>query len=403
MKEEKTTFERLIEPLEQSLTEIEAKRPIHHRESLTFSLFVKLLIYYFTQGIGSGRLLITDLGVTAPELKLPQVARSTFFEAFKRFPVEWFAILTSTLLEKLTWLEIPELKSLGKLYCVDGSLFPALARMTWAEYKTSCNALRLHLVFDLNHLLPVHIFVGSGNSNEKTVLKQLLETGVTYIADRGYVCFDLLADIVSQQADFVFRMKSNLSYCLLEEFQVTLPLSVSHFFCQVSDQKVSLKNATGHSPYRLISFWIDDEPFFLLTSRFDLTTFQVILIYGYRWQIELMFRFLKRSFNGLHLLTTSKPGITIQFYLLLIVALLQLHLKQSCALACDTLEMTDTAFDDISVADCFVSQHNHALFLATVGDKLHRFWKVGLHWLQTLRNLLTKPFNLAVVEALGRL
>lgn len=403
MKEEQSTYERLIEPLEQALAEIEAKRPIHHRESLSLSVFVKLLVYYFTQGIGSGRLLITDLGITAPELNLPQVARSTFFDAFNRFPSKWFATLTKNLLEQLTWLEIPELKNLGKLYCVDGSLFPAVQKMAWAEYKKTCNALRLHLVFDVNHLLPVHIFVGSGNSNEKTVLKQLLETGVTYIADRGYVCFDLLAEIVTKQAYFVFRMKANLSYQGLADLPVSLPSSVSHFFEQVTDQKVSLKNAKGHSPYRLITFYLQDEAFLILSNRFDLTTFQVIVLYGYRWQIELMFRVLKRSFTGLHLLTTSKSGVTIQFYLLLIVALLQLHLKQSCALACDCLDTDDTPFDDTAVADRFVAQANRSLFFATVGDKLHRFWKIGLHWMQTLRNLLTKPFNHTVIEALGRL
>lgn len=403
MKEEQTTFERLIAPLEQSIAEIEAKRRVHHRESLSFRVFVKLLIYYFTQGIGSGRLLITDLGVRAPELNLPQVARSTFFDAFERFPVKWFASLTNSLLDKISWLEIPELRSLGKLYCVDGSLFPALMKMAWAEYKTSCNALRLHLVFDVNLMLPVHIFVGSGNSNEKTVLKNLLEAGVTYIADRGYVCFDLLSDIVSQQAYFVFRQKSNLSYCLLEELTVSLPSSVSHFFCQLTDQKVSLKNATGHAPYRLISFCIENEPFLLLTNRFDLSTFQVIMLYGYRWQIELMFRFLKRTFNGLHLLSTSKSGVTIQFYILLIVALLQLHLKQACVLACESLELTETTFDDTAIADSFMSQVKPSFFLATVGDKLHRFWKISVHWLQTLRNLLTKPFNHAVIEILGHL
>lgn len=401
MEETKTTFEQLITPLEKSLEEIEADRTIHHKESLSFSVFVKLLIYYFTQGIGSGRLLITDLKVTAPDLNLPSVRRSTFFDAFNRFPAKWFRRLATRLLENVSWLEIPELKSLGKLYCVDGSLFPALLKMYWATYKTSCNAIRLHMVFDLNRKIPVHIFVGSGNSNEKAVLKQLLEAGVTYIADRGYVCFDLLAKIVKAQAHFVIRMKSNLSYLAIETLKVSVPQSVSHIFCQVTDQKVSLTNAIGHDPYRLITFWIDDTQFLILTNRFDLTTFQVIMLYGYRWQVELMFRFLKRTFNGLHLLTTSQNGVTIQFYILLIVSLLQLHLKQSCASVSQELDTTDADFDDEAIADRFVSVAKGQIFFATVGHNLHRFWYIGRHWLHTLRKLLTKPFDTSVIQALG--
>jgi hypothetical protein len=403
--EEMTTFERLMQPLRPALKYREDHRRIHHLETLSFTTFVTLLVYYFTQGIGSGRLLLTDV-VSAPEaLKLPVVARSTFFDAFKRFPVEWFAKLLMILLTSVAWKEIPELQTLGKLYCVDGSLFPALATMLWAEYQSQCNALRLHLVFDLNRMMAVQILVGSGNSNEKTALKQMLETGVTYIADRGYVSFPLLADIVLAGAYFVFRMKGNLKHTRVENLPVTLPECVSHIFNQVTDQKVKLTNATGKPVYRLVTFWIGSDQFLILTNRLDLTTFQIILIYAYRWQVELMFRFLKRTLNALHLLTTSQEGITIQFYILLVAALLQLHLKQFCVDACQQPDLLQTTSDplvnDTLIAERCVTVAQGRLFLATVGDKLHRYWKISAHWLQTLRNLLAQPFDHRAIYLLG--
>jgi len=42
-------------------------------------------------------------------------------------------------------------------------------------------------------------------------------------------------------------------------------------------------------------------------------------------------------------------------------------------------------------------------FLATVGEKLQRYWKISKHWLVTLRNYLAQPFGYHVVMALGRL
>jgi len=30
---------------------------------------------------------------------------------------------------------IPEIESLGVIYCIDGSLFPTMSSMLWAEYK----------------------------------------------------------------------------------------------------------------------------------------------------------------------------------------------------------------------------------------------------------------------------
>ncbi|MDR7476104.1 MAG: transposase [Armatimonadota bacterium] len=67
--------------------------------------------------------------------------------------------------------------------------------------------------------------------------------------------------------------------------------------------------------YRLVSFFVGRERYLILTNRLDLTPFQVILLYAYRWQVELIFRFLKRSLNGLHLLSQSQEGVTIHFYL----------------------------------------------------------------------------------------
>ena len=40
-------------------------------------------------------------------------------------------------------------------------------------------------------------------------------------------------------------------------------------------------------------------------------------------------------------------------------------------------------------------------FLATVGEKLHRYWKISIHWLVTLHNLLAQPFDRRVIRLLA--
>jgi len=256
--------------------------------------------------------LLTDALSAAPTLGLEKVSRSTFFDGFNRFPVVWFQMLLETVLAATTWQAIPELDALGQLYCVDGSLFPALTRMVWAEYKSKSRAVRLHLCFELNRMVAAQFLVDAGNSSERDALRQMLQAGVTYIADRGYVCFQLLADIVACEAHFVMRMKSNLICAVVETLTVELPEVVQHIFTQVSDQRVCLTSAAGQPIYRLVTFCVGSEKYLVLTDRLELTTFQVILLYAYRWQVELIFRFLKRTMTGLHLLSASKEGVTIQ-------------------------------------------------------------------------------------------
>jgi hypothetical protein len=411
-----TTFDQLMAPIMAKVAAIEDSRCVHHRESLTFTAFVRLLVYYFLTPTGSGRQLLTDVLSAAPALGLAKVSRSTFFDGFNRFPVVWFQMLLGTVLAATTWRPIPEMAALGQLYCIDGSLFPALTKMVWAEYKSKSRAVKLHLCFELNRMIAVQFLVEAGNSSEREALRQILQPGVTYIADRGYVCFQLLADIVAAGSHFVMRMKSNLVYTVVETLTVELPDAVSHLFTHVTDCRVRLTGADGQPIYRLVTFMVGSERYLILTDRLQLTTFQIILLYAYRWQIELLFRFLKRTLTGLHLLSSSKEGVTIQFYMLLTTALLQLRLKQTCVAAVEAdrspagaepVEVADSpATDTDTIAGLMVQPEmlrsaRGQTFLATVGAKLHRYWKIGIHWLITLRNLLARPFDMAVIQLLG--
>lgn len=403
-----TTFDELYAPIVDAVESIEEKRTPHHRESLSFALFVRILIYYFVNlPKSSGRQLITDLESVDPALKLHKVKKSTFFDAFNRFPVAWFMTLFAALLASIAWVSIPELAALGTLYCIDGSLFPALSNMVWAEYKENKYAFKLHLCFELNRMIPVSFMLEAGNSSERDALRQMLQAGVTYIADRGYVCFRLLADIVVAEAHFVMRMKSNLVYSVSETLTVDVPDAVRHIFTAITDERVCLTNAAGKPVYRLVTFQAGKETYLILTDRLDLSTFQVILLYAYRWQVELLFRFLKRTMNGLHLLSSSQEGVTIQFYMILCAALLQLHFKQQCVAAEEGLPPVATPDDEQTISGLMIQPNllrdaRGQTFLATVGSKLHRYWKISIHWLQTLRNLLARPFNRKVVMQLNR-
>ena len=102
-----TTFDMLFQPIKAFLERHERDHPPHHREKLHFEGFVRLLVYHFTKGCESGRQLLTDVSTAASELGLGEVKHSTFFDAFQRFPVVWFANLLSFLLTAVVWKAIP--------------------------------------------------------------------------------------------------------------------------------------------------------------------------------------------------------------------------------------------------------------------------------------------------------
>lgn len=126
-------------------------------------------------------------------------------------------------------------------------------------------------------MIPAHFLVDTGKSNEKKALLEMLKAGVTYIADRGYLSFPLLAAITAAKAFFIVRAKVNLVYQRVERLPVTLPDTVRHIFLHVTDQRVRLTNAKGKPIYRLVSFYVGREQYLILTNRMWVITKEALI------------------------------------------------------------------------------------------------------------------------------
>ena len=138
-----------------------------------------------------------------------------------------------------------------------------------------------------------------------------------------------------------------------------------------------------------------------------------MLIYAYRWQVELIFRFLKRTLNGLHLFNYSQNGVRICFYALIITSMLQLRLKQLCLKLNETTSepnphssSAQDPIDSISTdsegkAKIPKDVTTTYSFIARIGENLKKYWKISCHWLITLKNLLAQPFDALTIRRLG--
>ena len=272
--------------------------------------------------------------------------------------------------------------------------------MLWVEYQSNNNALRLHMCFELNRMVAVDFIVGPRNSSERNALRKTLVSYVTCIAERGYMCFQLFHDILKSKSNFVFRVKSNLVYSVIGALPVQLPAHVACLFQNVRDELILCNNDPHSIVYRLVRFQIGKEEYFLLTARVDLTAFQVIILYAYRWQIELIFRFLKRTMNGIHLIKQDERGVTIQFYALLITAMLELNLKQQVLRQMEEEKIQETSSEQVKdISEEKISDAQH--FFKMIGGQLKKYWKIGIHWLTALRALLDKPFDDRAIRILG--
>jgi hypothetical protein len=120
-------------------------------KNLFFGDFLNILVFGMSIGVVSMRKLIKELATnsSAKELGLPEIPYSTFRDGFTRFNIKYFNELYTYVQQNCQFLDVKEFRNLGILKAVDGSLFPTLNSMDWANYKKDFKALKLHLAFNL--------------------------------------------------------------------------------------------------------------------------------------------------------------------------------------------------------------------------------------------------------------
>ena len=151
-----TVFESIIAPLKPLLTE-QAAQLKNDGYKLSFYFFTLNLLYAIISRIESISLLVTHLKSSSDTVTfaLVDASKSMYSEAFSRYDPTWFQKLFLSLLGLLQFMPLPEIQALGRFIIMDGSTFPAIQTMEWACYKSSKNALKLHLSFNLNQMIPV--------------------------------------------------------------------------------------------------------------------------------------------------------------------------------------------------------------------------------------------------------
>ena len=397
------TFEKLTAPLNSFFTEQGNQIDQESRsKSLFFSDFTLKMIYAIVMQVGSLRMLITELDTSQNSIKLnfKPSAYSTFRDGFNRFAVKHFRQMFFYVLKSYDWMRLAAIDEAGIIKLVDGSLFPTLTSMCWATYKKSKNALRLHLEMDLNTMIPTEFLVQKANSSERSFLLSILKESYTYIADRGYFSFKVGNAITKANAFFVIRIKANLKFTTLADLKLTsTQTKVPECFTQISDQLIRFNSDEFEKEYRLVGFTVLQSQFLLCTNRFDLSTMQIIMLYAYRWQVELMFKFLKRTLNGIHLFNHSQNGVTIHFYLLMIVALLKIRIMQICQRKTRQVVQQKQHMEDLN--DYFGIKPDE--WINSIAEVFYLHWKIGKHWMARLRNLIQLEFDEYVINKLANM
>ena len=227
------------------------------------------------------------------------------------------------------------------LTIVDGTLLKALPKTVDALWgDRNANSFKAHIQYELLKAVPVKFQLTDGKANEKAVLAQNLESGRFYVLDRGYAKYGLLQQIVDNDSHFACRIHDDSVFEIIEE----RPLDNDSLQAGVhKDMIVKLGSAAVRDdlkqPVRVIQLKATEqtqhsalrlpnqgrkapETMLICTDRLDLPAAVIALIYLFRWQIEIFFRFFKHILGCRHLLSYCDNGIELQIYAAIIACLL---------------------------------------------------------------------------------
>ena len=252
-----------------------------------------------------------------------QLSRSTLSDANIRRPVGIFAQTFATLSAMADRQIRREGAEMVRL--IDASPVPLGKVCNWATWNGRIRGMKLHVVYDPVGDVPACVEVTPANVNDVEIGRQIpIQAGTTYVFDKGYCRFDWWQKINDSRAFFVTRLKKRIRFRAVKHR--TIRKRKGDGFKIIADDEVKLISK-GDSrlpiPLRRIKVRRDKGGVItLLTNDLTRTAVEIAALYKSRWQIELLFRWIKQHLDIRKFLGNNDNAIRLQVLAAMIAYLL---------------------------------------------------------------------------------
>lgn len=252
-----------------------------------------------------------------------KLARSTLSDANARRPTAIFAdtfVMLAAMADRRTRQE-----GAAMVRLIDASPIPLGQACSWTTWNGRIRGLKLHVVYDPLTDVPLTAAVTPATVNDIEIGREIaIESGASYVFDKGYCRFDWWQKINDGAAFFVTRPKlcmrlravrhrriagrQGLGFSVLADDEVKL-VSKGDSQLPIPLRRIKLRRAQGG----VITLITND-----LTRR----AIEIAALYKCRWQIELLFRWIKQHLDIRKFLGTTDNAVRLQILAAMIVYLL---------------------------------------------------------------------------------
>ena len=251
------------------------------------------------------------------------VCRSTVSDANARRPSALFAEVFAAL-SAAAGITLPHHGG-EAVRLIDATPIPLAGLHRWAQCNGRTRGLKTHLVYDPEADRPVHLEITAATVNDVVVgRRQPIEAGATYVFDKAYADYAWWRAIDAAGGLFVTRPKTNVPLRLLQQRPVSE--SDREQAAIEGDAVVELASQQrSRLPIALRRITVrrdDGRRLTLLSNDLQRSAGQIAALYKQRWQIELLFRWIKQHLKIRKFLGRSENAVRLQIIAAMIAYLL---------------------------------------------------------------------------------
>jgi IS4 transposase len=270
------------------------------------------------------------------------LVRSTLSDANLRRPVAIFAETFALVAGQLDRNTRREGTAMVRL--IDSTPIPLGKLYDWAKSNGRIRGMKMHVVYDPGTDHPRILDITDANVNDAQIGRMIvLEAGAIYVFDKGYCHYGWWAAIAAAQSIFVTRPKTNMALKLVSDRPIKD--AKGDGFTVLEDAEVSLASKSDSKlPIRLRRLIVqrqEGDTITLLTNDLERSAVDIAQLYKGRWQIELLFRWIKQHLKIRKFLGYNDNAIRLQLFAAMIAYALLRIAARACRITIPILRFTE--------------------------------------------------------------
>lgn len=222
----------------------------------------------------------------------------------------------------------------GRFYAIDSTTIDlCMSIFRWAEFRSTKSGIKVHTQIDIATEIPVFYRITNAKVHDINSMDWFTyEALACYVFDRGYFDLARLYKIHAFGAFFIIREKGKPAYEIVDGESI-----LDGTDNVLKDQSIRFTKKENLEKYpgtvRRIVYYAPElhRSFVYYTNNFFLSAKDIALLYKYRWQVELFFKWIKQHLQVKRFWGESENAVRIQIHIAIItyclIAIIEHDLK----------------------------------------------------------------------------